>query len=132
MNRTPVELQMLQAAIESQNQHLKQFLIRLLTDVLFYGEAKLYIFEDLKGVSTFKSRSVLRSYPCTPQVCINALDVFFPQILTIETKYPPKWLRWCVQPHHVVKMRLESIEKHMAAIGFAQLTTALPQPRPNA
>ena len=98
MVESNLEMQYLRENIQSEQDQLKRFLMRLISDVLFRGDSKLVIVEELAGVSTFKSRTIMRNYPCSPQFCIQVLQVFFPEILNIEKHYPPKWMRWFAQP----------------------------------
>jgi hypothetical protein len=120
MTQGIVELQMLQDSIHFQNEQLRQFLVRLITDVLFRGDTSIAVFEDLKGVSTFKSGSIMRNYPCAPQICIGALGVFFPQVIHIKKKYPPKWLRWLVRPHYQITLQIQA-ENTLKALHLPQL-----------
>jgi hypothetical protein len=100
-----LQLHYLQENILLEQDQLKRFMMRLVSDLLFRGDQELIIFEDLAGVSTFKSRSIMRNYPCSPQYCVQILEVFFPQILMIEKRYPPKWMRWFSRPTHRVVFR---------------------------
>ncbi len=102
MFESNLEMQYLRENIQNEQDQLKRFLMRLVSDVLFRGDSKLVIVEDLAGVSTFKSRTIMRNYPCSPQFCIQVLKVFFPKILKIEKHYPPKWMRWFARPTFIV------------------------------
>jgi hypothetical protein len=97
-----LQLHYLQENILLEQDQLKRFMMRLVSDLLFRGDKEVVIFEDLAGVSTFKSRSIMRNYPCSPQYCVQILEVFFPQILMIEKRYPPKWMRWLSRPTYRV------------------------------
>ncbi len=105
MDKNSAEILYLRENILLEQEQLKRFLMRLVSDVLFQGDKELVIVEDLLGVTTFKSTTIMRNYPCSPQFCIQIFTVFFPEILHIEKRYPPKWLRWLVRPNYLITFR---------------------------